>query len=345
MKSALRRTWRKIYGAWLTAHALLLDRPLLAWPVLFPRLGRRLVGSWLDFRNRGERLRPAQDGRGYEPLWSGPTPLRISQRLPSISRRILEAALHEWPIRFASSWQRDGSRSPEVSFIIGHRGRARLPQLRATLETVFAQTDCACECLVVEQDHRPAIDPQSLGGVRYVFDRCPGEMPYNRGRAFNVGAAQARGRIVVLHDNDLLVPHRYAAELVRLAYAGYHAVKIYRYIFYLDRPTTGRLLAARDLGKPGLDRIAHNNVGGSVALRTDAYFAIGGYDEAFVGWGFEDEEMFDRCRTVSCYAYGFLPLVHLDHDTQPADSQAPNLALLQQRRTIPAQERTLRLSK
>ncbi len=337
----LRAVWRFTYGGWLTLHALVLDRPFLAWPLWLPA---RQNGAWATFHNRGEQLRRSPDYIGYEPCWDGPTALRISQRLPRLSERILQSALHEWPIGFCANRQDNFSGAPDVSFIVGHRGETRLPHLLRTIETLFAQEECDCEIVVVEQDAQPLIADRLPPGVRYLFDPCNADAPYNRSRSFNIGARNSRGRVVVLHDNDLLAPTRYAAELVRLADAGYEAMKIYRFIFYLRGEATSDVLMKGRLSQLGLDRIAHNNVGGSVAMLRTSYFAIGGYDESFVGWGFEDEEMFDRCRTRACYPYGYMPLIHLDHEPQSTDCLAANRRHLNERRTVAPLARAQRLS-
>jgi hypothetical protein len=57
--------------------------------------------------------------------------------------------------------------------------------------------------------------------------------------------------------------------------------------------------------------------GGSVAMARDAFFAIGGFDESFVGWGGEDNEFWQRALVRKTWPYGYLPLVHLWHAPQP----------------------------
>ncbi len=61
--------------------------------------------------------------------------------------------------------------------------------------------------------------------------------------------------------------------------------------------------------------------GGSIALSRDAFHAIGGYDESFVGWGGEDNEFWERAQTRRVWPYGYLPFVHLWHAPQPEKLQ------------------------
>ena len=62
--------------------------------------------------------------------------------------------------------------------------------------------------------------------------------------------------------------------------------------------------------------------GGSVAITPEAYNRIGGMDESFIGWGGEDNEFWERAQTCKVWPYGYLPLVHLWHHSQPDKSNS-----------------------
>jgi hypothetical protein len=64
--------------------------------------------------------------------------------------------------------------------------------------------------------------------------------------------------------------------------------------------------------------------GGSMAITKQAYEEIGGMDEGFVGWGGEDNEFWDRCLTRPTWTWGYEPIVHLWHPSQPLKGQADN---------------------
>jgi len=209
--------------------------------------------------------------------------------------------------------------SPDVSFIIGHRGLDRLPQLLASLGRIAGQRGASVECIIVEQDVEPHVAAKLPNWVRYVHTPPPDRaMPYCRSWAFNVGVRLCRGSVVVLHDNDMLVPADYAAGILRHVRSGHEVVNLKRFIFYLTERHTRALMA----GTAGLTDTAPESVmqnsegGGSIAITRDAYERIGGFDESFIGWGGEDNEFWERAQTLRVWPYGSLPFVHLWHPPQ-----------------------------
>ena len=67
--------------------------------------------------------------------------------------------------------------------------------------------------------------------------------------------------------------------------------------------------------------------GGSLAMARSAFFAIGGYDESFIGWGGEDNEFWERAQTRRVWPFGYLPMVHLWHAAQPRKTDPDNPTL------------------
>jgi N-terminal domain of galactosyltransferase len=325
---------------------LLLDRPRLAWPLFFPELARRLGRSWVDFRNRGERLVRSEAGPGVECPWRWSGDLNVARFLPPLGKRLLAAALADWPVRLPEVPATGPEADPRVSFVVGHRGQERLPHLLATLRSLLAQESVKVECLVVEQSRESVLAGRLPAGVRHLHTPPPApDVAYSRAWAFNVGARAARGRILVFHDNDLLAPCRYAAELSRVLGQGYRVARLQRFIFYLGPADSDSVLAARGTPEGATpDLVRQNCEGGTLAVERETYFALGGHDETFIGWGGEDNEMFDRCRAVRCYPYGYLPFVHLHHPPQPRPADPERFrAHLDARLAIPAPVRIAEL--
>jgi GT2 family glycosyltransferase len=177
----------------------------------------------------------------------------------------------------------------------------------------------------VEQSAEPEIADRLPSWVRYCF--CPSQPKdalFNRSLAFNVGARSARGRLLVLHDNDMLVPTCYAKELVARWDGRARVINLKRYIFYLNELDSKEIMASHRM-KPGIapDQVLQNLTGGgSLAVDSSWYFEVGGHDEEFVGWGGEDVEFWDRATSEGGVdGYAMLPIVHLWHKPQPDKSE------------------------
>lgn len=315
----MKNVWRHIRNL---AGVLLKDRR---------RYARALAAnddSYLALCNRTERLQAGPDGVGYRCEWQWTSDLHAPKFMPILGRRLMQRALADHPIRRAPNPERMPG-NPDVSFIIGHRGMDRLPLLLATLESIAGQKGAAVECLVVEQDVVSRLGGKLPVWVRYIHTPPPtADMPYCRSWAFNIGVKHAGGSVLVLHDNDLLVPDDYAAQILAKVRSGLEVVNLKRFIFYLDELPTTRVLA----GKAGLTDAAplaimqNSEGGGSIAITRDAYHRIGGMDESFIGWGGEDNEFWERALTLKVWSYGFLPLAHLWHPAQAGKYQPNNQA-------------------
>lgn len=299
-------------------------------------------------RNRNERLSPAPDGNGWQCEWPWTSDLHAPKHLPALGRALMRRALHAYPIVLAEAPRTIGM--PQVTFIIGHRGTARLPQLLATLRSIAGQRDASVECIVVEQDGPgPSLAGQLPSWVRHVHTPPPSAaLPYCRSWAFNAGAKHARAPVLVLHDNDMLVPAAYASEIVRRVAQGYEALNLKRFIFYLGEAASHDI--SRGSIQPGdaaIETIVQNAAGGSIAITVDAFDRIGGMDESFVGWGGEDNEFWERARTLRVWDWGFLPMLHLWHAAQPRKAQQDSATRMRYEllSRIPAAERIDRLRK
>jgi hypothetical protein len=256
-------------------------------------------------------------------------------------------ALEDWPIVLLPDPSHLDD-SVQVSFVIGHRGTDRLPHLLLTLQSIAAQSAVNFECVVVEQSQVPEIKEYLPDWVRYVHTPLPKpDMPYCRAWAFNIGVREARGELLVLHDNDMLVPQAYGSEILSIYRKGYEVINLKRFIFYLTQQHSSNLFEEGRLSFDTAPEAVVQNLeaGGSVAISRAAYFAIGGFDESFVGWGGEDNEFWGRAQTRNLWSYGYLPLVHLWHEPQPEkfDRNRRTADLLEQRSSIPAEQRIAEL--
>ena len=299
-----------------------------------PRYLPALAGSgagYLALRNRSECLEPAPDGSGYRCDWQWTSDLHAPKVLPFLGRWLMRRALADHPIRRLTHPE-SVSELPQVSFIIGHRGMARLPHLLATLESIAGQKDVAIECIVVEQETESQLAERLPAWVRHIHTPPPQpDMPYCRSWAFNVGARHALGSMLILHDNDILVPRDYARQHWNRFTQGYEVINLKRFIFFMNEASTNALFADKtDIPRIMLESVMQNaEGGGSIAITREAFERIGGMDESFIGWGGEDNEFWERAQTCNVWPYGFLPLVHLWHPSQPGKYRTDNDTLRQ----------------
>jgi hypothetical protein len=336
--------------------ALVYDVPRFCWAF-------RSRKGWMQMRNRADRVMQGPDRKGIACDWEYTRTLHICDVFPITASWLMRRALSDWPIAQKdrpdrvndvrccsnSATRLDEHHAPEVSFLIGHRGVERWPLLQEALRSIAAQQDVCFEVVIVEQDVEPVIRDHLPDWVRYIHTPCQPDRPYCRSWAFNVAAREARAPLLVLHDNDMLVPARYAAESHRLSQAGWEVISLKRFIFYVAEMRHTQPLTNEGIGR--VESVLQNaKGGGSLAIRAATYEEIGGFDEDFVGWGGEDNEFWDRCMTRKVWAYGYLPIVHLWHPPQPgkraADGMGSSTAdLARQRRAIPPEERILNLKR
>lgn len=313
------------------------------------RYRRRMAApddSYLSICNRYETLESNPGGPGQRCMWQWTSTLHAPTVVPDLGLRLMRRALSDHPVRRAST-PRNAGGAVDLSFVIGHRGGARLPLLLATLESIAAQRDVSLECIVVEQDAAPSVESSLPSWVRHIHIPCEPGLPFSRSWAFNVGAREARASVLVLHDNDMVISEDYASCVLRHVNDGYDVVNLKRFIFYLAEQHTGRYLSAAPAlaQSPPAFVVQNAEGGGSVGITRGGYERIGGMDESFVGWGGEDNEFWERALTLRVWPYGYLPLVHLWHPAQAGKQSADNpmLRLYRSLSSIPVADRISRL--
>ena len=293
-----------------------------------PRYLSALAGkgeAWLGVCNRNEQLKPAPDCNGFSCDWRWTSELHAPKVIPLLGRLLMRRALADCPIALSKEPGQSVIDPPEVTFLIGHRGMARLPHLLLTVQSIAAQLGASVECIVVEQDTVSQLGQHLPAWVSLVHTPPPDpNMPYCRSWTFNVGARHARGKVLVLHDNDMLVPVDYAACILDRVRRGYDVVNLKRFIFYLSQAHTRELFdgTASFLNAAPEVIVQNTEGGGSIAITREGYDKIGGMDESFIGWGGEDNDFWERAQTLPVWPWANLSLVHLWHAAQPGKQDA-----------------------
>ena len=300
---------------------------------------------WLRLCNRNETLEVNPDGPGVYCPWRWTSDLHACGVKPSYGQQLAERAFRDWPITFADSHPTNGK--PKVSFIIAHEGGNRIDHVVWVTRSILGQKHADVECIVVDQTDTPVFDQQLSDSVNYIHRPRPvGMKGWRKSWAFNQGARVAAGEILVFHDGDIIAPDGYAAALVENMKSS-KAASIQRFLFNLNKSDTNKLFATSTWPKRlQPERIRQNWEGGTIAVRRESFFELGGYDEAFVGWGGEDNEFFNRCSGVGHLKFGFVPFVHLWHEAQTDKHSTDNkniTSALDERLGIPVETRMAEL--
>jgi len=318
------------------------DRPRYAFRTRFPWIAKLLRSDWTALANRHERIYRKAGQRGFICDWTDTSNLFLCEADREVGARVLSVATREWPIRFVAR-PVDVANEPVVTFVIGHRGTQRSELLRSTIRSIAAQT-VPSELIVVEQDAESFLTGSLPAWVRVVHQRSAAGLPYNRGAAFNLGAALSRAPYLILHDNDMPVPADYAKEVARLLANDFDAARLQRLIFYLDDSDTRSVMSRGLTSRERPVAVVQNAVGGTTAVRRDVFERIGGFDEDFVGWGGEDNEFFDRLRSTRLHEAAYLPFLHLNHPVNAErEDRQQRSELLESKLQIPAQLRIAKL--
>ena len=312
-----------------------LNKVFKAWSVLVQDWLKYEISRdslrYLRIKNRMEKLSAGPISNSYACLWPYTSRLKVIEEWPYIGNYLLRRVVRDNEFKFAD--YRDTSDTSDISIIIGHRGLERIDLLLTTIKSLAAQREARIECIVVEQDSIIRIQSYLPEWVRYIFQRTDGgKGNYNRSAAFNLGARSAQGGVLLLHDNDMIVPTSYCYDILKLIEEGYQALNTKRFVFYLSEEDTKRVQTSLESINSSVPLYIVQNLeaGGSMAITKEAYFDIGGMDEDFVGWGGEDIEFWNRCTTLNRWIWGYEPIIHLWHRNQPLKNKKdnPNLARL-----------------
>ena len=210
--------------------------------------------------------------------------------------------------------------TPEISVIVPIGGLSRVAQFQAVLKSIQQSEGIRFEILVIEQSSEPEVPDRLPEGISYFHAKCSADVPFNKSWLMNIGARQAQGKYLAIHDADYLVDPDYLRKTAAVL-EHYQVARLGRFIFYLSELATFDFLSHGDFARlrnirHSVDSVVQNNPT-PIAIHKDAYWKIGGHDESFFGWGGEDTEFLSRARTLNITEAGLLPLVHLWHPSAP----------------------------
>lgn len=170
------------------------------------------------------------------------------------------------------------------SVVIATRNRAEL--LDGALTSLRAQTGAGeIETIVVDNGSSDATRAIAEGhGVTYLYEGRP-----NRALARNAGIAAASGEIVLFVDDDVVLPPYFVA-----AHARAHAASIFPYV------VTGPIINVPAADVRPVPTFRNGSAAYfctcNVSVPRSSLEAVGGFDEAFDKYGWEDTELGVRLR-------------------------------------------------
>jgi Glycosyltransferase like family 2 len=316
------------------------------WYMRPVRNGRAAPKPWTLIRNRNEHVLIDPKSRGASCEWEWTSELHLANVFPILGLMLMKRAVESWPIIFKEKPEKT-SDHPEISFVIGHRGIDRLPHLQMTLRSIAGQRNVTTECIIVEQSLQPEIQKYLPSWVRYIHTPLPDRrMLYSRSWSFNVGARMAHGKVLIFHDNDMLIPADYGSEMMVRMGDYCEVVNLKRFIFYLTQRHTSRIFNMQSLvlDEPAESVIQNLKGGGSFAIKKETYLQLGGFDEEFVGWGGEDVEFWHRASTRNMDGFASMPIIHLWHSPQTGKREVRGMGrstveLTERRNSIPPEDR------
>jgi predicted glycosyltransferase involved in capsule biosynthesis len=156
---------------------------------------------------------------------------------------------------------------------------------------------------------------------------------FKKSYSYNVGANSTNGDVLCFWDVDVLIE----AVCISTSYDSISVWKTHDHVYpydgtfvdvkknyfceFLDNYDFDKLkneLQSFDLGyfNGNVHVISTNSPGGCNLISREAFNRIGGYDERFVGWGFEDTDFRDRSMKINRVKYqSDNVLWHLEHTT------------------------------
>jgi glycosyltransferase involved in cell wall biosynthesis len=172
----------------------------------------------------------------------------------------------------------------KFSVVIATRNRAAL--LDGALRSLRAQIGVpALECIVVDNgstDDTRAVAQQHE--AVYLYEAAP-----NRAAARNAGIAAAQGAIILFVDDDVVVPPFFVS-----AHARAHDASTFPHV------VTGPIINVPSADVRPVPTFAHASNAYfctcNVSVPRAALFSVGGFDEAFDKYGWEDTELGARLR-------------------------------------------------
>jgi hypothetical protein len=223
-----------------------------------------------------------------------------------------------------------------LEIIVTHRGANidRIVNLRAILRHLD-RTYVDYALWLIEADRASTFHWNELADekVRHVF--VPDGGLFSRAKLCNIGVRLTRSPVVCFHDADM-VAHPAALKFCLddlLDKDGADAWGPFQRVVNVAGELRTRFAETGDYllldpysepeapYAPDMGQLYLTNGSGIVLMRRATFHHLGGFDESFVGWGGEDDDILVRAHRLNVRWYSLLAkrLFHLNHDSPTRD--------------------------
>ena len=208
------------------------------------------------------------------------------------------------------------------SVVIGFRNR-EISRIEFVLEALSKQTFKDFELVFVDYGSDAEIQKEaeqlvsSYDFAKYLYSDTRGWF-WNRSHALNTGIRQAAGDVVVISDIDLIFPLDFLESVNELSF------KNTFYTFnchYLSANTDYSNVTEKDLEKSVINYV------GLCAIAKDDLTSIDCFDEYYLNWGGEDDDLYVRLENSGCKKQQMkvdkFPVLHQWHERQSPSYPTP----------------------
>lgn len=154
-----------------------------------------------------------------------------------------------------------------------------------------------------------------------VYEGHHNDGTFNCAKAINQAAEKGPWDFAVIAGADVVVPTGQLRAAVGHASRTGYLTHAHDHFYALTPESTDRVLSGEPL-EVDLPVEWHEPMigNGPVVVSWDLWETVGGYDEGFVGWGFEDVAFRHRCKQAKGEAWVPGPNFHLWHPVKPDET-------------------------
>lgn len=181
-----------------------------------------------------------------------------------------------------------------ISIVVGYRNR-EIERVKRSLDSLSNQTFTDFEIIFVDYGSDTSIATEiemlvtSYNFTKYIYSDTRGWL-WNRAHALNTGVKFTSGDIILLFDIDLILESNFLEKLSNLSFE----TTFFTFsCFYLPE----KFKYFNDLFNSGVHY--EQNYVGLCAIKKENIYKIRGFDEYFMVWGVEDDDLYNRLESIN----------------------------------------------